>query len=137
MKRFIGTFLAIIILVIPSVAHADNFIEKIRLTNGESEVYKKFKIKEGEYISIDAINKSDGAVTVFIEDEEGNRVSTVVTLDEGFERSTEKKNIKVDLPKGKYYLRAEGRYTSGWIKNYNEEANGFVSIRFKTIRYKK
>ena len=137
MKRVIGIVLAIVILIMPSLSYADSFIERIRLTDGRSQVYKKFRVAEGEYISIDLINKADGGVTVFIEDEEGNRVYDVATLENGFDRNTQMKDIKVDLPKGKYFLRAEGKYIVSWLKNYNEETNGFIKIKFKTVRYKR
>ena len=126
MKRIISCVLiSICVLTLSSTSYADVIWKSCVIIEGHSSLMESFKVKKNEVVHIECTNKSDGRVLLFIEDEAGNRVRDVMTLN-GATNRDKKDSAIISLPKGKYYIRAKGGHN---IWNGNDSTTGKFIIK--------
>lgn len=143
MKKLFAT-IAIALLISTSLnlnVYADSFYKTNFVSNGECELKQKFRVKKGEYVKLGAINKARGGITFIVEDMEGNIISTPLSLNSGIDEPT-KKEVEIDLPKGEYVLKAQGKlYRNSNVFTGNkletEKTNGYFKVKLKTLKYKR
>lgn len=141
MKKTMCLVLSTIIIAMSSISiYADSFVKKDVLSNGECEFKRKFNVKKGEYVRLEVSNRAKGGVTFIIEDLEGNIVvKNALTIESGIDE-TQKKEVEVDLPKGQYIIKAQGktvRINNAFVnRDEIEPSNGYFKLRLRTLRYK-
>ena len=131
----------VLFTLIPNLAYADTFTKSEFLSQGTCELKQKFVVKKGEHVKIEATNNARGGVTFVIEDMEGNVVvPNALTVESGVEEAR-KKEIEIDLPKGRYVLKAQGktyRINNAFVnRDKIESSSGYFKVKLKTIRYKR
>lgn len=86
---------------------------------------ESFKVRKNEVVYVECVNKSNGRVTIFVEDEAGNKVRDVLILNQANDRD-KKASTTISLPKGKYYIKARGSWN---IWNGKDPTTGKFNLK--------
>lgn len=136
MKKITLILLLLSIIFIPKNVYCDFFTVREPLCNGECELYKKFKVKKGEVVTLDIKSKVDGAITFYILDEEDNVILYDAATIKSASHKTQIKQVDLNLKPGKYYIRAKGKTIKAWPCNYTQKSNGYFKLKLKAHKHK-
>lgn len=131
MKKIILSLLLFGLTLTPSSIFADSFTIKDKVINGDSSVMKEFYVKKGEVVTITATNKSNGRISIYIENEAGRIVSNPLTLEDANDRP-KKDSTQVTLPSGTYFLRVYGGHNF-WNGKDKTTGKFTVSVKCKKL----
>ncbi|MCH1959700.1 cupredoxin domain-containing protein [Romboutsia hominis] len=136
MKKVVLTLLLLSIIFIPTNSYCDFFTVREPLCNGECDLYKKFKVKKGEIVTLNIKSKASGAITFYILDEEDNVVLYDATTIKSAAQKTQIKKVDLNLKPGKYYICARGKTIKAWPCDYIQKTNGYFKLKLKSHKHK-